>query len=67
MNFVYEQWLLADLRDVAEACLPQNINDVDKIMLKDAYPLQVSKNVCTILLAYFHNYVFLRMFRSILW
>lgn len=46
MNFVYEQWLLADLRDVGEAYLPQNINEAEKLMLNGVYPLQVFRKCC---------------------
>lgn len=39
---VYEQWLMSDLRDIADKSLPSNIQQNHVITLKDAYTLQVS-------------------------
>ncbi|KAL4226488.1 recQ-mediated genome instability protein 1 [Mactra antiquata] len=40
-NRVYEQWLLADLRDLESSCLPQCIQDAEKFELSGAYALQI--------------------------
>ncbi|PSN33816.1 hypothetical protein C0J52_19368, partial [Blattella germanica] len=40
-EFVFDQWKLADLREMGQGCLPPNINNAIKINLPDKYVLQV--------------------------
>ncbi|KAI5737698.1 hypothetical protein M8J76_015898 [Diaphorina citri] len=40
-NFVYDQFILADLRDVQLNCLPANILEQEKLMLNGKFTLQI--------------------------
>lgn len=42
-NFVYEQWLLADLRDVGESSLPTDLTTIRYARLNETYALQVTR------------------------
>ncbi|XP_026679350.1 recQ-mediated genome instability protein 1-like [Diaphorina citri] len=41
-NFVYDQFILADLRDVQLNCLPANILEQEKLMLNGKFTLQTA-------------------------
>lgn len=44
-NFVYEQWLLADLCDIGESALPSNVKVNKCICLNETYALQVNETL----------------------
>lgn len=46
---MYEQWLLADLHELETACLPQGIQNMEKLELNGAYALQVSVTITIII------------------
>lgn len=56
-NFVYDQWLLADLRDIAENSLPTNISNISKIRLTEKFTLQV-KNYFNLYIIRFNSLYF---------